>query len=87
VKKEDCPKLQKGKQLQFFTKKKKKKTGIARECEECRSKTQTLGTLCTQIFVFSGATTERRNKRDKQRKQQQQQHKAGYTRARARELG
>jgi len=65
-------------------KKRKKKTGIERECEECRSRKQTLGTLCAQIFVFSGATTERRNKRDKQRKQQQQ-HKGGC--ARARELG
>jgi hypothetical protein len=81
VKKEDCPKLQKGKRLQFFTKKKKKKTGIELECQECRSRKQTLGTLCAQIFDFSGATTERRNKRDKQRKQQQ--HTGGCARARA----
>jgi hypothetical protein len=84
-KEEDCPKLQKGKRLQFFTKKKEKTKEIDQECEECRSKTQTLGTLCAQIFVFSGATTQRRNNRDKQRKQQRNTREAA--RAPARELG
>jgi hypothetical protein len=80
-KEEDCPKLQKGKRLQFFTKKKKKKGRSIRSAKNADQKRKTLGTLCAQIFVFSGATTQRRNNRDKQRKQQRNTREAARARS------
>jgi hypothetical protein len=84
VKKEDCSKLQKGKRLQFFTKKKKKKNGDRTGVRRMQIKNANTRNALRTIFCFLW-----RNNRTKKQKGQtnNNKNKREATRALARELG
>jgi hypothetical protein len=86
VKKEDCPKLQKGKRLQFFTKKKKKRkkkngdrTGVRRmQIKNANTRNALRTNFC---FLWRNNRTKKQKGQTNKQTKQQQQHKGGCTRS------